>query len=125
MIVTFQGASDDLVEIAGAPGADEFNVYDDRGYAGTWLIEEQDKGDDTFLGFRMYVDAYYHGTWSFAARQVDEGDTFPGNLIILTTTNETINEYTTLLWIDTGETDVRIIHVDKRGVPIKGDEEDE
>lgn len=111
MIITFQGASDDLVEIAGAPGADEFNVYDDRGYAGTWLVSEEDKGDDAFIGLRFYVDAYYRGTWSFAVRQVEEGDGFD-NLMMLTTTNETINEYTTLLWIDTNDIDVTIRKVE-------------
>lgn len=108
MIVTFQGASDDLVEIDGAPGADEFNVYENKnGYVGTWLVEEQDKGTDRYTGLRFYVDAYYRGTWSFAIRQVADGDTF-GNIIAITTTNETINEYTTLLWIDTNDVDVSI-----------------
>ena len=111
MVITFQGASDDLVEIDGAPGADEFNVYDERGYAGTWLVEGGNDSTDGFKGLRFYVDAYYRGTWSFAVRQVDEGDKF-GDLMMLTTTNQTINEYTTLLWIDTGHVDVRIKKVE-------------
>jgi hypothetical protein len=112
VIVTFQGASDDLVEIDGAPGADEFNVYDEHGYAGTWLVQETDKGADDFVGLRFYVDAYYRGTWSFALRQVEEGDALPGDMMVLTTTNETENDYTTLLWIDTGEIDVNIQKVE-------------
>lgn len=108
MIVTFQGASDDLVEIDGAPGADEFNVYDDgstSGYAGTWQV----------LGEHIYlmVDAYYDGTWSFAVRQPAEGNKFPGDLMILTTTNETINDYTTMLWIDTKDEPVSIKKVSR------------
>ena len=100
MIVTFQGASDDLVEINGAPGADEFNVYERDGYAGTWQV----LGETIWF----FVDAYFRGTWSFAVRQVGEGKMLPGNLMILTTTNETINNYTTMLWIDTGEEPVSI-----------------
>lgn len=103
MIVTFQGASDDLVEIDGAPGEDEFNVYDKHGYAGTWEV----------LGKTIHflVDAYYRGTWSFAVRLPYDGKTL-GDLMILTTTNETINDYTTMLWIDTGDEDVSIKKVE-------------
>lgn len=108
MIITFQGASDDLVEISGAPGADEFNVYDKHGYAGTWLVKSE--GDNPLINF--YVDAYYRGTWSFAVRQIDEGIPLPEDLIVLTTTNETINDYTTLLWIETNDVDVTIEKVE-------------
>lgn len=104
MIITFQGASDDLVVIAGAPGADEFNVYDEHGYAGTWLVEGE--------GLAFYVDAYYRGTCSFALRQIDQGVMLPDDMMVLTTTNETINDYTTLLWINTGEVDVTIKKVE-------------
>jgi hypothetical protein len=101
MIVTFQGASDDLVEINGAPGADEFNVYEQSGYyMGTWQV----LGEHIWL----MVDAYYDGTWSFAVRQPQEDWKLPEDLMILTTTNETINGYTTMLWIDTKEEPVSI-----------------
>jgi hypothetical protein len=109
LVITFQGASDDLVEIDGAPGADEFNVYPKNDYAGTWLVQSQEAPSD----LRFLVDAYYMGTWSFAVRQVDEGDRLPGNMMILSTTNDTINDYTMLLWIDTGDIDVEIIQYNR------------
>jgi len=109
VIVTFQGASDDLVEIDGAPGADEFNVYDQHGYAGTWQIKS---AGDLDPKINLYVDAYYRGTWSFAARMVEEGAAFPEDLMILTTTNDTIDDYTTMMWIDTKDVDVKIEKVE-------------
>lgn len=59
--ITFEGGSDDLVEIGGAPGGDEFNVNPkgELGYAGTWRVEA---GGDVLL-----VHAFYDGTWWFAA----------------------------------------------------------
>lgn len=116
-IITFQGASDDLVEIDGAPGADEFNVYEENGYAGTWLVE-------SLADVRFLVDAYYRGTWSFAMRQADEGIPFPDDMMALTTTNDTINGYTTMLWIDTGDVDVRIRKTDERGVPLDAEDKE-
>jgi hypothetical protein len=60
-IITFEGGSDDLVEIDGAPGGDEFNVYPkgELGYAGTWRVEAS--------GDVLLVHAFFDGTWWFAA----------------------------------------------------------
>ena len=56
----FHGGSDDLVEIEGVIGADEFNVYDTP-------------YDSCFnLGGRMRIRAIFDGVWSFAVGQVGE-----------------------------------------------------
>jgi hypothetical protein len=59
----FYGASDDLIEIEGVKGADEFNVYnrDENLHHGSFN-----------LGGKMRIHAIYDGCWSFAIGQVDE-----------------------------------------------------
>lgn len=66
--MTMYGASDDLIEIGGVPGADEF-------YA-------EGLGDDLvqgsfILGGRMRIRVLYDGCWSFAISQLDEGFPIP------------------------------------------------
>lgn len=55
------GASDDLVETAGVPGCDEFNIISDDVLVGTFV-----------LGGKMRIRALYDGCWSFSVGQVDE-----------------------------------------------------
>lgn len=63
----FYGVSDDLVEVEGVKGADEFGVYaTESRYRGCWN-----------LGGRLRVHAVYDGCWSFAVGQVDESIPLP------------------------------------------------
>jgi hypothetical protein len=59
----FYGSSDDLIEVDGVKGGDEFNAYTpgDNCYAGSFN-----------LGGKMRIHAIYDGCWSFAVGQVDE-----------------------------------------------------
>ena len=63
---SFYGASDDLIEIAGVPGADEFNICKDGPYIATFN-----------LGGKVRIHAFYDGCWSFAVGQVDEDIPLP------------------------------------------------
>lgn len=65
---TIYGASDDLIEIGGVPGADEFYAQQLRGcpVMGSFV-----------LGGKMRVRAIYDGCWSFAVGQVDEDIPLP------------------------------------------------
>lgn len=62
----FYGASDDLIEVEGIKGADEFNIVAD----GPWIA--------TFgIGGKLVVHALYDGCWSFAVGQEDESIPLP------------------------------------------------
>ena len=65
------GASDDLVEMEGVNGADEFNVNPKGkiGHAGSWLVTGADGV--------MRVVAFYDGVWHFSVAQADEGVPIP------------------------------------------------
>lgn len=66
--VTFYGASDDLIEVDGCPGADEFNRI-----SGNWsgiLASGTDQ-------MAVHVDYRPPGVWSVGASQVDEGHPVP------------------------------------------------
>ena len=62
----FYGSSDDLIEIEGVMGGDEFNIIKDGPYIATFN-----------LGGKMRVHALYDGCWSFAIGQVDEDISLP------------------------------------------------
>ena len=64
----FWGSSDDLIEIEGVKGGDEFNglTKDEELIAGTFN-----------LGGKIRVRALYDGCWSFAVGQVDEDIPLP------------------------------------------------
>lgn len=69
--VTIYGASDDLVEVEGVPGADEFGAYSSRAHVGYFeLISESTMG-------RLRVHCIYDGCWHFSFGQVEEGDPWP------------------------------------------------
>jgi hypothetical protein len=86
-IATFYGSSDDLVEVAGVSGADEFNVNSDLTPAITFN-----------LGGQMRVHAFYDGCWSFAVGQVDEDLPLP--LWPLRIEQSPENNYSTQLTIE-------------------------
>lgn len=70
--ITFSGASDDLVDISGCPGGDEFNCTMRAGpidLGGVFLVTGPDGS--------MKVTAIYDGCWGFAVTQVDEGVPLP------------------------------------------------
>ena len=63
----FYGGSDDLIEVEGVKGAEEFNVYGD----GPMMARFN-------LGGQMRIAALYiEGCWSFAIGQVDESIPLP------------------------------------------------
>lgn len=63
----FYGSSDDLIEVEGVKGADEFGVYvSDGRYHGSFN-----------LGGQMRIHAIYDGCWSFAVGQVGEDIPLP------------------------------------------------
>lgn len=66
-IVTFSGASDDLVEVDGCKGADEFNCYQSGSGPIHWVGELR-WGDDS-----LRVIALYDGMWSFAVARTPDG----------------------------------------------------
>jgi hypothetical protein len=87
-VVTIYGASDDLVEIDGCPGADEFGAFqpDDKNLVHASFV----------LGGQMRIRALYDGCWSFAVGQVDEAILLPDWPV---TTTQHDHGYSTLLTI--------------------------
>lgn len=62
----FYGASDDLIEIEGVKGGDEFGIFAKEKYVAAFN-----------LGGKMRVHAIYDGCWCFAVGQVDEDIPLP------------------------------------------------
>jgi hypothetical protein len=71
-MITFYGASDDLVEVEGCKGADEFSTYEGKLHQIAWQGDLV--GPD---GSQMRVFAYYDGCWAFGVGQVDEDVELP------------------------------------------------
>lgn len=72
----FSGGSDDLVDITGCEGADEFNVHPGSGpvgYAGTWAVVDPETND----GIRVHAFFDRQGVWSFAVAQMEDEDPIP------------------------------------------------
>ncbi len=63
------GASDDLVEMDGIAGADEFNCYKDESLLATFVLKADNE--------RLRIHAIYDGSWCFALGQVEEDDPMP------------------------------------------------
>ena len=74
-MITIYGASDDLVEVDGCEGADEFYVKSVPDGHVCWHGDLIAPG--THAGEQMRVHAIYDGCWHFAAGQVDEDVPFP------------------------------------------------
>lgn len=87
------GASDDLVEAEGVPGADEFGAEGSHDIAATFV-----------LGGKMRIHALYThvGCWGFAISQVDEDVQLPDWPIRISQYNDGIRPggYSTLLEVD-------------------------
>jgi hypothetical protein len=83
----FYGASDDLIEVEGVKGADEFTALADGPFAAVFN-----------LGGKMRVYAIYDGCWMFAVGQVDEDIPLPNWPVRIKQHPET--KYTVLLEID-------------------------
>lgn len=84
----FYGASDDLIEVEGIRGADEFNVYGDGPHMARFN-----------LGGMMRIHAIYDGCWSFAVGMVDEEIPLPDWPVRLTSEG-----YSMVLEIDVPDT---------------------
>lgn len=87
----FYGASDDLVEVEGVKGGDEFNVYGDGPHMALFN-----------LGGKMRVHAIYDGCWSFAVGMVDKAIPLPEWPVRVTSEG-----YTTVVEIDVPD-DVKV-----------------
>lgn len=85
----FYGHSDDLIEVEGVKGADEFGAYQsgDSRYHGSFN-----------LGGHMRIHAIYDGCWSFAVAQVDEDIPLPDWPVRVMQSTDT--PYSTRLEID-------------------------
>ena len=83
----FYGASDDLIEVEGVKGADEFNVV----AAGPHIASFN-------LGGKMRIHALYDGCWSFAVSQVDEEIPLPDWPIRISQSKD--SKYSTCLEVD-------------------------
>ncbi len=68
-MITIYGASDDLIEVEGCQGADEFNEIPSSGHVGHL--------DFTLGDQRLRVHVIYDGCWSFAPAMVEEEDRMP------------------------------------------------
>lgn len=71
-MITIYGASDDLVEVAGCKGADEFNV--DGTGSGPLMWRGDLVAPD---GGQMRLYGLYDGCWHFSVGQVDEDFPLP------------------------------------------------
>ncbi len=67
-MITFHGASDDLVEVEGCEGADEFNVYPKDSNSVAWHGDLAAPGE----GESLRVHLVYDGCWHVGVGQVDE-----------------------------------------------------
>lgn len=69
-MITIYGASDDLIEVEGCEGADEFNSYEHGPvmWRGDLIAPDGDA---------LRVHALYGGCWSVAVGQVDEDRPLP------------------------------------------------
>jgi hypothetical protein len=67
-VITIYGASDDLVEVDGCEGADEFNADD---WSADLIAPDGDQ-------MRVYVRYELTGCWSVGVGQADEGHQLPG-----------------------------------------------
>lgn len=68
MLITFYGASDDLVEVGGCGGAGEFNHYSNAPWTCDLVAPD---------GTSMQVHLFYDGTWHVGVGQVDEDEPLP------------------------------------------------
>lgn len=75
-MITIYGASDDLVEVDGCEGADEFGSYGYEGTAVHWRGDFIAPGGGT-IPEQLRVYAIYDGCWHFSLGQVLEDVPLP------------------------------------------------
>lgn len=108
MKIRIYGASDDLIEVEGCEGADEFNSYE-RGPV-MWRGDLHAPDGDAMRAY-----ALYDGCWSIALGQVDEGKPLPDwDIEILQ-----IGRYSSMAQIDAPE-GTKLVDV----WPTSGEEDD-
>lgn len=106
LTAVFYGASDDLVEVEGVKGSDEFACgWHPSNHRGPGVVAQFN------LGGRLRVFAIYDGCWSFAAAQVDEEIPLPEWPIRVRQSTDT--PYSTRLEIDVPD-DVKVFREDLR-----------
>lgn len=104
--VTFYGSSDDLVEIDGIKGADEFNVYEQ---INAFEVITGVIGEET--GLRVLAIYDNDGTWSFAVALLGEGIELPDwEMELLSPNQHEMNNYSTMLSIEVPD-DARVRYV--------------
>lgn len=106
MRITIYGASDDLVEVAGCDGADEFGTYADR-WQGDLIGPDESE--------RMRVHCWYDddGCWQVGLGQVDEDyqlPPWPATISQAPAMNPDNPGYSALLTIDAPE-GTRLVNV--------------
>lgn len=100
MLVTFFGASDDLIEIAGCPGADEFYVNEkDEG----WFKLIHDDGQGSIEGLIVTVQYRWLPTWTVGLTLLDEGIPLPPWPIRIDYGKEPSPNYSPMLSVDAPE----------------------
>jgi len=78
-LLTVYGASDDLVEISGIKGADEFNCN------GSWVgVIEAPDGDTALL----YVDYRNNGCWTVTVGRFEEDYKLPTWAVVISSKDE-------------------------------------
>lgn len=96
-MITVYGASDDLIEVDGCKGADEFNAYGDpTNWHGDLIAPD---------GSQMRIMASYerNGCWSVGACQVDEDVPFPAWPVTIRAARDREPRYTAVMEIDAPE----------------------
>lgn len=94
MLITFYGASDDLVEVDGCEGADEFNHYSGAPWRGTLVAPD---------GAAMVVHLFYDDCWHVGVGQVDEDQPLPSWPLVFASGpggGSQIPKYSTALTVD-------------------------
>lgn len=90
--VVIYGASDDLIEVEGCKGADEFTAPED-GHLWRGDLVAPD-------GASLRVHTWYDGVWHVAAGQVDEDMPLPGWPVRFANGDHRVPSYSTGLLID-------------------------
>ena len=97
--VKFYGSSDDLIEVEGIAGADEFNAMNDGPVMATFVISAVYAQFGILPLLRVY--AIYDGCWTFAAGLFNEHDEHqPCPTWPIRTSKSDENEYSMCLQID-------------------------
>jgi hypothetical protein len=89
--IRIYGASDDLIEVEGCEGADEFNSYQPGPVMWSGNLRAPD-------GEQMRAHVVFDGCWSIALGQVDEADPLPEWPISIR--QHTNTHYSTMVEID-------------------------